>query len=120
MSYQGLGELLADGVDRVERGHGLLKNHGDIVSPYSLNIFSAQLQQILSVEQDSALGAHCAHILKQPQNRHGGNGFPGTGFPDQGMGFSLLNTQVNIVEDPAVAADFLIGTESQRKIINGK
>ncbi|MNZ75470.1 hypothetical protein D3C78_939480 [compost metagenome] len=46
------GNLTADGEDRIERGHRLLKDHRDIVAAHATHLFFGKRQQIAPVEQD--------------------------------------------------------------------
>ncbi len=49
---QRLSNLIADREDGVERGHGLLKDHGDSSSADLLHGPFVQIQQVLTVEED--------------------------------------------------------------------
>ena len=56
-----LGDLLADGVDRVEARHRLLEDHGDVVAadlPHALGIESGKVERLarLSSKQNAAVG----------------------------------------------------------------
>ena len=54
MEPDGLANLAADGEDRVERGHRLLKDHRDLRAADRAHLGLVQLQQIASVEGDRA------------------------------------------------------------------
>ena len=51
---QHLDDLLLDRVQRIERGHRLLEDHGDLVAAHLAQLLLVQRQQVLAVEQDLA------------------------------------------------------------------
>ena len=55
-----LGNLVADRVERIERGHRLLKDHCDPAATQSTHLAFAFLQQILALEANRALAARSA------------------------------------------------------------
>src|SRR5499427_1971881 len=50
MQQQDLADLLLDGVQRIERGHRLLEDDGDVVAAHVANFRFRQAQQMLSLE----------------------------------------------------------------------
>src|SRR6185369_10584537 len=51
METQCFGNLFADGKDRIERGHWILKDHGDIVAAHLAHFGVGKLEQILAVKK---------------------------------------------------------------------
>ena len=47
VELQRLHQLVADGVDRVERGHRVLKDHRDVVAPDPPHLRVGELDQVL-------------------------------------------------------------------------
>ena len=54
MQPDGLADLAADGEDRIERGHRLLEDHRDPRAANRAHLGLAQIQQILTLEDDLA------------------------------------------------------------------
>jgi hypothetical protein len=54
MDHDGLPDLVADGKDGIEGGHGLLEDHGDAISANPLHLFFTKIQEVLIVEDDLA------------------------------------------------------------------
>ena len=50
MQEQTLADLLLDGVQRVERGHRLLKNDGDVIAAHAADLGLPQAEQLLVLE----------------------------------------------------------------------
>ena len=90
MQLQRLCNLPPNGVDGVQRGHRLLKNHGDIAPTHGLQFCWWQLQHGLAVENDFAgeLGG-----FNQTQQRQRGNRLAGTGFPHQRQLFACIQRE---------------------------
>ena len=51
-----LGHLVADGEQRVQRGHGILQDHGDALAAHAAHLGVGFLQQVLALEQHPAAG----------------------------------------------------------------
>ena len=54
VDLQHLADLLLDGVQRVERGHRLLKNHGNLVAADMAQAVERQRHEVLALEPDDA------------------------------------------------------------------
>ena len=64
---QGLADLVPDGQNRIEGGHGLLKNHGDPITPDRPHLRPFELHQISAGKQK--LPGLLTHVFgQQPQN----------------------------------------------------
>ena len=70
-------QLIADGVHRVERGHGFLENHGNIIAPDMADFGHGQLQHVTAVKDNPAAGRDAAGLFKKTEDGHCGHGFPG-------------------------------------------
>src|SRR5262249_9203612 len=54
MQQKNLADLLLDGVQRIERGHRLLEDDGDVVAAHAANLGLRQRQKLLVLEADRA------------------------------------------------------------------
>ena len=77
-----LGDLVADGQHRIERGHRLLEDHRDLVAAHVAHRLFVELQQIASVELDSAAGDAARRIGHQPHQGQRGHALAAAGFAD--------------------------------------
>ena len=76
MKQDGFDQLTSDGDHRIQRGHRILKDHGDIVAAYPAQLSSPHLKQILTFEKSLARDPG---VLARDEAQHGqtGDGFPG-------------------------------------------
>jgi hypothetical protein len=85
------GDLAADGHDGVERGHGLLKDHGDGAAAMAAHGVFAQGEEIggggFVVAPENAAG-EVRGGRKKPQQGEAGRGFARAGFADEAEGFA--------------------------------
>jgi len=102
----GFRDLLADAHDRVERGHGLLENHGHARPAKLAQLIGRQVGQMrggtvvfLKTILKSDFAPDDGGGWKQAHDGKRGNGFPGARFADQSEHFS--------------------GCDRERKIANG-
>ena len=68
MERQDLAHLPLDGMQRIERGHRLLKDDRDAIPADTLEILLGRLEQILPLEEDLARGMRRGRIGQQPQD----------------------------------------------------
>ena len=59
---QNLANLLIDGVQRIERGHRLLENDGDVVAAHAAHVALGEREQVAAVESDSARWMRCRRV----------------------------------------------------------
>ena len=88
MDADGFGDLEADGLDRIERGHRLLEDHGDLVAAHRPHGGFAELEQIAPFEQDFATDDAGELRWQQPQQRQGGDAFAAAGLADHAQGLA--------------------------------
>ena len=96
MNPEGLTELPLHGENRVQAGHGLLKDHGDLVAPDVVHLLGADFGKILAVKGDGAAG-NVAVGIQKPQNAHGGHAFAGSGLANDAQGLAGHNGIGNVV-----------------------
>ncbi len=91
------GHLLADGLDRVKRGHGLLKDHAEIVAAQPAHGLLGGCQNVDPVEDDMAL---CPCKLRQElHDGEGGHRFAGSGFADKAKNLAGLDFEVDVLQN---------------------
>ena len=89
-----LGDLLLDAVERVERGHGLLEDHGDAIAPDRLERSRRRMHEILALEQDAALGVVPRdRIRQQLQDRECRHRLSGAAFADERQCLALREVE---------------------------
>ena len=81
MQAQGLRGLHAYLQYRIERGHGLLEDHGDMAAPQGAHLFRGHGAQVAAAEQDTA--ADMGIFGQQMQDGAGREAFAATGFAHQ-------------------------------------
>ncbi len=52
MDLERLGDLVADALDRVERGHRILEDHGDLGSPEATQLIGRRIEDLLALVAD--------------------------------------------------------------------
>jgi len=90
-------DLFSDCDNRVEGGHGLLKYHGDAVTPYLLHISFRDDDKVLPSKQDLSLNNFPRWILDQAENGIGGDALAAARLPNDTQGFILEEIQVHAV-----------------------
>ena len=96
-----LGDLLADGLDRVERRHRLLEHHADVVAAQRAHLVFGGRKDVDAVEGDAAGGARrMRQKLHDGQRRHR---LAGAGFADQPHHFAGRDGQLDVLQDRRVA-----------------
>ena len=110
-----LRDLVAHGHHRVEGGHGVLEDHGDLASPDLPHFVLALGQQVFPLEDHLA-----AHDLTwgrgdEAENPQGGGGFSRACLSHQSQRLSLLDLQVDAVHrlHQAVMGSVLYGQVAQ-------
>lgn len=113
MDHERLGDLTADGEDRVQARHRLLEDHGDLVAADLVHFVHGQLGQILTVEEDLA-GVDIAVAVKQAENAHGRDALAGTGFADNAEDLACVKRIADAVDRLDRAA---LGREESLQIL---
>src|SRR5690606_23549696 len=95
---QDLADLLLDRVERVERGHRLLEDHGDVVAANPAEICLVPVEQVFSLEQDLPGWMTCGGIGKQLEDRKRGNRLARSGLTDQRNRLSLADLERDAID----------------------
>ena len=96
VNHEHLGDLLLDGEHRVQGGHGLLEDHGDLVAADLVHLLHGDLGQVPAVEQDLA-AVDIAVAVQQAEDRHGGDALTGAGLAHDAEGFPFLDAVGGVV-----------------------
>ncbi len=82
------GDLLADGLDWVERGHGVLEDHGHLVAAHRPQLLEGHFEDVLPLHEYLTGYDPARRRGDQVEDRQGGGGLAGPGFPHQAEGLS--------------------------------
>ena len=113
----GFGDLVADAHDGVERGHGLLEDHGDGAAAVRAHLIFAESEEVfgfgvrLAGEADAA--GEVRRGRKEAEQGEGGGGLAGAGLADEAEGLAGSD-----VEGDAV--DGLVPGEGDAEIADGE
>ena len=104
MKPERFGDLVANRIDRIERGHRLLKDHGDVATAYGpqAGIIGCREIDFLTVTVGKGHGAAddpATDMLDQIHDRQGGNRLARPGFPDNGQRPPGHHGKAEIVDD---------------------
>ncbi|MNS68216.1 hypothetical protein D3C72_1014910 [compost metagenome] len=109
MQLQNLTDLPLDGVERVERGHRFLKDHGDVVAAHGAKRTFRQGQHILAVEQDFPRRMARCRIGQQFEDGIRRDRLTGTGFANEGDDFARHQVEGDLIDGDAGRAALMEG-----------
>ncbi len=93
-----LHQLEADREHRVQRRHGLLKDHADLVAAHVANAFIVQLQQIASLEHDFAGDNSSRRTWNEAQDAQRRDALARAGLADQSDDFAGIHAEIDAVD----------------------
>ncbi len=96
-----LGDLIANGKDRIQRGHGFLKDHGDAIATNRSEVAFRELEEVLILEEDSSGDDASRGAGNEAENREGGDAFSTTGFPHQTQDFAAIDMEGDAIHGAA-------------------
>ena len=132
MQPDGLDHLIADGVDRRERGHRLLKDHGDLAAADGADLLAARREAgeidhrpLLGSKQQVRAVEDLRRVRQQLHQGLGRQALAGAGLADQAQGPSMPQSQVDPVHrhDPAFIGadgDFQVADRQQKIVGQGR
>ena len=114
VAHHGLGDLVADAVDRIERGHRLLEDHRDDGAAHGIHGALAQRQDVVLTDADAAADHRAARRM-QPQDRAHRHRLARTGLADNAQHLARQDVERDAVDggDRGLAAD-----EIDRQVAN--
>jgi hypothetical protein len=105
------GNLLADGEDGIEGGHGLLKDHGEVAAAEAADGFRGKGEEIAAVVVDGA--GDGGRGIEEAEYGEGSDGFAGSGFADEAEGFAGSDGEGEV-------ADGFEGAEADGEVVDGE
>src|SRR5450756_1945622 len=97
MQSNGFANLIPNRVDRIERRHGFLEDHGDFVTTYHAHLFFILLEKVFPMEEDLASDDLTRRVGNKAHDREGCNGFSATRLAHQAYNLSPVNSQINAI-----------------------
>ena len=98
MDEQRLHDLLPDRQDRIERGHRLLEDHGDVAPAHRAHVVVGELEQVATLEQDAAGGDAGRVPGQQPHDGERGHRLAAAGFADDGHDLAAVDVVGDAVD----------------------
>src|SRR4051794_7312810 len=98
MQQQDFADLLLDHVQRIERGHRLLEDDGDVVAAHVAHLAFRQRQQVAALELDRTGRMLRGRIRQQLHHRERGDGFSRPRLADQRHRLALLDIERYVVD----------------------
>ena len=95
---QRLDQLVADPIDRVERGHRLLKDHAEAVAAHVPHLLVRERREIGAVEPDVARGDARDRLRQKPHDRECGDALAAAGFADQAQNLALAERKAHLLD----------------------
>ena len=90
MQQYSFSDLLAHGKNGVERGHGILKNHGDFITANVAHFSFTNLGDFFSVQKNAAALYLTDPVGKEAKDAQRSRGFTGAGLTDQSERLALF------------------------------
>ena len=109
-----LGDLPADPVDRVERGHRVLEDHRDLCAADLAHRVLAELHQVAALVDHLAL-EHRVRVDDQPHDRHHRDALAGARLADDAQHLALRDREADAVDR---ADDAVLGAERDLEILD--
>ncbi len=116
VSADGLDELIADTVQRIEAGERILEDHADPLAPDPAHLLRRQIVDPQAGEMNRA-ARDAAGRIDQADHREPGDGFSGAGFADHAEHFALGDVEGNPVDGAQRGA---AGDELHLKVTHGE
>ncbi|MNQ20545.1 hypothetical protein D3C85_336380 [compost metagenome] len=118
VQQQGFADLFFDGVQRIQRGHRFLKNHGDAVATQFAQDFGIGADQFLSAIANAASGLRFA-FGQQLQNRMGSHRFARARLANQGQTLTGANVQAQVAHHGLVMEGNVEVTDFNQVVSHG-
>jgi hypothetical protein len=82
VKHERLADLFADGMDRVEGGHGLLENDADVLTTDRVHFIAREGHQVTALKHDFARDNLTHGLGEESNDGHGSDAFATAGFAD--------------------------------------
>src|SRR3990172_1900698 len=110
MQLDRLADLVADGEDRIERGHRLLKDHRDLVAADLAHLLIFEPEQIPAAIEDLSADDFSRRRSDQAHDRKRSDALAAARLADQAEGFPFVDGKGHAVD----SAHFTFGGEERR------
>ena len=111
-----LHDLVAHGVDRVEGGHGILEDHGDLLAAHPAHLPLAVGEDVLVLEEDLPVH-HPAGVLEQAHDGEAGHALAAAALPHDAQHLALIQVEADAADGLDLAH---VGEKGGLQIPNGK
>jgi len=112
---QGLRDLLPAGKHGVERGHGLLEDHRDLLAPDLPHLAGGQVHEVPAVVEDLSLHDLAGGLRDQLHHAERGHRLAAAGLADHAERLALVDMQVHAVHG---ADDALVREEVRLEVLD--
>ena len=99
-----LRDLVADGVDGIERGHRLLKDHRDLAAPDAANPLLRDLHQILALQEHPTGGDAPGWRGDHAQQRERGHALAASALADDAERLATAQREADVGQNPDLPA----------------
>ena len=113
MQHHRFRDLLTNSYHRVQGGHRVLENHGDIIAAHMLQFLFAHFQDFFPIQDDRSVGNHARRVRHQVQDGECGRCFTRAGFTHQPECTFLPDTERDAVDG---AHDAVIRIKADNKV----
>ena len=117
MQLHRLGDLIADGEDRVQRRHGLLEDHRDVVAADLLELPLLEHGEITALEEDARAFRDPAGPVDQAHHRQRGHGLAAARLADDAERAPRRDLEVDPVDG---AEEAVAGVEAGAEVLDGQ
>ena len=93
-------DLIANGEDRIEGGHGFLEDHGDLLTPKPLERILFEIQEVFPFEEDLPPPDLSGRLRHQLEYGEGRNGLAAAGLADKADGFPFFQLVAHPIYGP--------------------
>ena len=117
MQAEALADLLADLIDRVERRHRVLEDHGDVVAAHVTHLLLAHVEQGMSTIQDLAAMDLSRRHGDKAHDGHGRHGLTRTGLANDAERLAAVERIAHAVYR---VNDAVLGVEVHLEVVHLK
>src|SRR5207244_3501035 len=86
------GKLALDGENRVEGGHRLLVDHGNLLAADAPDLGTGQLEQVLTIEDDFATHDFAGRVRNEAHDRQSAHTLAAAALSHEAQGFALFES----------------------------
>ncbi len=98
MEDKHLRDLISNREDRIERGHRLLKDHGDPVPPDSPHVGHGKLEEVCSTKVNPPMDDPSRWFRYEAHDRESRHTLATAGLADQPQSFSPIQIEAHIID----------------------